>query len=137
MIVINKERFFTGDSCGVILNQSFQCALVTDRLSAVVSTFAGEWDGNNDLPIAEAVFQGGLPRRQIREIHGMFLEELDRCGTEGLDLAGAIEKVFGQARDKKVVVRYKNNAAVLLASRDSRTEGSLKGEARMMSHCVA
>ncbi len=133
MIVFNKERFFTGDSCGVIQNASFHCALVTDRLSAVVSTFAGEWDGNSDHPVAEAVFLEGLPRKQIREIHSMFLEELDQCGMDGLDLAGAIEKVFGRARGKNIIVRYKNNAAILLPARNSRIDGSLKREAQVPS----
>lgn len=114
MIAFNKERFFTSDCCGVIQNQSFRCALMTDHLSAVVSTFIGEWDRKSDHPVAEAVFHEGLARRQVREIHSMFLKELDECGADGLDLAGAIEKVFGRARAQNIVTRYKNNAAILL-----------------------
>ncbi len=46
----------------------------------------------------------------------MFLEELDQCGADGLDLGGAIEQTFGQAHRKNIVTRYQNNAGMLLSA---------------------
>jgi hypothetical protein len=116
MIVSNKERFFAGGRCGVIQNHSFCCALITDRISAVVATFTGEWDSKNHQPVAEALLDETLPRKRVREIHDAFLEELDQCGVRGLDLGGAIEQVFGRARNKNIVTRYQNEAGNLLAA---------------------
>jgi len=115
MIVFNRERFFFGGRCGVIHNQSFRSALITDSISAVVLTFSGEWDGKNYNPVAEALLCK-LSRQQVRKIHDVFLDELDQCGADGLDLGGAIEQVFGRARHKNIVSRYQNNAGMLLAA---------------------
>jgi hypothetical protein len=116
MIVSNRERLFAGGSFGVIQNSSFCCALLTDRSSAVVAISTGEWDLKNHQPVAEALLDGALPRKQVRQIHNAFLEELDQCGIDGLDLGGAIEQVFGRARNKNVVTRYINKAGSLLAA---------------------
>src|SRR5271165_5444744 len=115
MILYNRERFFGGGRCGVIQNHSFSCALMTDGLSTVVATFTGEWDAKNHQPVAEALLDEALPKKQLREIHDAFLHELDQCGTNGLDLGGAIEQVFGRARTKNIVTRYQNLAGNMLA----------------------
>jgi len=121
MIVLNKDRFFSGGRWGVVQNSAFRCALNTVRLGnegafAVVSSFAGEWDYKNYEPIAEALLQAQLSRKQVMEIHDTFLEQLDQCGIDGADLSTAIEKVFGRAHHKGIVTRYENNAARLLKS---------------------
>ncbi|MGO9486362.1 MAG: hypothetical protein ACLPX9_17590 [Rhodomicrobium sp.] len=128
MIVLNRDRFFAGGHCGVIQNDPYCCALITDRTSAVVSSFSGEWDGKNHHPVAEAFLCETLTRKQVRDIHDVLLKELDQCGTNGLDLAAAIEQVFALARYNNFVTCYQNNAALLLAARDTRTERTLKGE---------
>jgi hypothetical protein len=116
MIVSNRERFFAGGRCGVIQNHSFRCALITDRMSALVATFTGEWDSKDHLPVAEALLDEALTPKQVREIHDAFLAELDEYGTNGLDLGGAIERVFGRARNKNIVTRYQNQAGSLFAA---------------------
>jgi hypothetical protein len=119
MIVLNKDRFFSGGRWGVVRNSSFRCALNTvclgrDGSFAVISSFAGEWDYKNYEPMAEALFQAKLSRKQVMEIHDAFLEQLDRCGENGADLSTAIEEVLGRAQDIGIVSRYENNAALLL-----------------------
>ncbi len=127
MIVCNGIRFIAGYRCGVIENRSFCCALITDRVCADVWTFAGEWlsllikDADSysgpraGEPVAKALLDEALTGKQVRAIHDSFLEELDQCGTGGLDLGGAIEEVFGRARHKNIVIRYQNKARPLLA----------------------
>lgn len=124
MIVFNKERFFSGGRWGVIQNQSFRCALITDRISTAVMTFTGEWDWKNHRPVAEALLSETLTGKQLREIHDVFLDEIDQYGNKGLDLGAAIEQVFGRAHNSNIVVRYQNEAAMLLAAGDSQTQGS-------------
>ncbi len=88
-------------------------------------TFTGEWDWKKHDPVAEALFFEALPRKQVREIHDAFLEELDQCGTNGLDLGGAVEQVFRRAHNTNIVTRYQNNAGMLLAANDFQTKRSL------------
>jgi hypothetical protein len=109
MILSNRERILGGSRCGVIQNRSFHCELVTDEISAIVSSFAGEQDSKK-IPIAEALLDRSLTWKRVREIHDAFLEELDQCGVDGADLGGAIERVFGRARHEHIVTRYQNNA---------------------------
>jgi hypothetical protein len=120
MIVSNKDRFFNGGRCGVIQNASFRCALNTTSDSrgsfVVVSSFSGEWDHKNHQPIAEALLDKKYSRKQAWQMHDAFLEQMDRCGRNGSDLGGAIDKVFGEAHQKGIVTRYKNNAALRLGS---------------------
>jgi hypothetical protein len=118
MIISNKDRFFRGGRCGVIQNASFRCALntVTDSHGSyvVVSSFSGEWDHKNHEPIAEAILDNKYSRKEARQTHDALLEQMDRCGANGSDLGGAIDEVFGDARQKGIVTRYTNNAAGLL-----------------------
>jgi len=123
MIVSNRERFLRGSRCGVIQNQSFYCELVTDNVSAIVSTFNGKRDSKNYIPVAEAVLDQSLPRNRVQEIHDAFLEELDQYGVNGADLGGAIERVFGRARSQHIVTRYQNNALGRLAAGYMQGEG--------------
>ena len=133
MIVSNRDRIFAGGRCGVIQNQSFYCALITDNISTVVSTFTGEWDPKSHEPVAEALLDETLPRKRVREIHDAFLKELDQCGTDGVDLGGAIEQVFGRARYNNIVIRYQNNAGALLAAGNFQTEDSRDREGHFHS----
>jgi hypothetical protein len=123
MIVLNKNRFFSGGRWGVIQNASFRCALNTvhdggDRSFTLIASFAGEWDYKNYEPIAEARLKPSLSRKQVMLIHDGFLMQLDGCGTAGADLGGAIEEVFGDAYNTGIVTRYENNAAFLLNRSD-------------------
>jgi len=115
MIIFNRDRFFGGGRCGAIRAASFRCALITVSTSAMVSTFVGEWDSKNYEPVAEAHFPEALSRQQMRQVHDQFLDQLNRCGIDDVDLWAAIEQVFGQARQKKIVHHYQNNAGILLA----------------------
>jgi len=99
MIVFNRDRLFRGGRCGVVKNQSFRCALITDSASSIVSTFTGEWDSKNYNPVAEALLDQSLSSKRVRELHDTFLEELDQLGSDGIDLGGAIEKLFARARN--------------------------------------
>jgi hypothetical protein len=110
MILSNRERILGGSRCGVIQNRSFHCELVTDEISAIVSSNAGEQDSKKYIPIAEALLDRSLTWKRVREIHDTFLEELDQCGVDGADLGGAIERVFGRARHEHIVTRYQNKA---------------------------
>ena len=119
MILLNRNRFFGGGRWGVVQNSSFRCALNTLHCGstesvAVISSFAGEWDYKNYEPIAEALLQTELSRKQVMQVHDAFIEQLDRCGENGADLGTAIEEVFGRARNTGIVARYENNAALLL-----------------------
>ena len=119
MIVLNGDRFFSGGRWGVIQTPSFRCALNTVHIGgkgsfALIASFAGEWDYKNYEPIAEALLEASLSRKQVMQIHDRFIERLDRCGMEGADLGGAIEEVFGDAYNSGIVTRYENNAALLL-----------------------
>jgi hypothetical protein len=119
MIILNRDRFFSGGRWGVVQNKSFRCALNTVCFGtkgsfAVIASFAGEWDYQNYEPIAEALLKASLSRKQVMQIHDAFLEQLDRCGVDGVDLGGAIEEVFGHAHNTGIVTRYENNAALLL-----------------------
>jgi hypothetical protein len=107
MIMFYAKPFIARHRCGVIQNCSFWCALITSRMRADVWTSPGE-------PVAKALLDKALTPKQVRAIHDSFLEELDQCGTDGLDLSGAIEQVFGRARNKNIVIRYQNNARPLL-----------------------
>jgi hypothetical protein len=118
MIIFNNDRFFSGGRCGVIRNASFRCALNTVSDShgsfVVVSSFSGEWDFKNYEPIAEALLDKKFSRKQTRQMHDAFLEQMDRCGANGIDLGGAIDEVFGDAHQKGIVTRYENNAPLRL-----------------------
>ena len=121
MILLNRNRFFGGGRVGVIQNSSFRCALNTVRQGvegsiAVISSFAGEWDYKNYQPVAEGRLTSWLSRKQVMQTHDTFLAQLDRCGIDGIDLNGAIEKVFGHAYGTGVLTLYQNNAAALLAA---------------------
>jgi|SRR5215475_1402380 hypothetical protein len=121
MILLNKNRFFSGGRWGVIQNSSFRCALHTVRHGsagpfAVISSFAGEWDYKNYQPVAEARLTYRLSRKELTQTHDAFLAQLDRCGADGIDLRGAIENVFGDAYGTGIVTLYENNATALLAA---------------------
>jgi hypothetical protein len=120
MIVLNRDRFFGGGRLGVIQNTSFQCALNTVYHNsnvgsfALICSFSGEWNYKNYEPVAEALLQTSLSRKQVVQIHDAFLEKLDQRGLDGADLSGAIELVFKEACNTGIVTRYKNDAAPLL-----------------------
>jgi hypothetical protein len=118
MIIFNSNRVFSGGRRGVIQNASFRCALNTVSDShgsrVVVSSFSGDWEDKNRVPVAEALLDKKLSRDQARQIHDEFLEQMDRCGANGIDLGAAIEEVFGDGYLRGMVTQYENNAAVLL-----------------------
>lgn len=101
----------------MVKNRSFRCAVSTapeglfKGYSTLVITFDGEWGAQTNLEVvAKAVLRPGMSTRQWTQFHTAVLQDLDALGSDGTDLAGAIDSVFAKAEEGGLIVGSLNGA---------------------------